>query len=96
MEIWTSCAQDWAKGAIESPMCAILDWGRSGGSLLPAEGLPPPSLNGLVLKPDWTMMGSSPNVMAWEKGTEEERSVLPGVLRSAGIPSRGGPCLVNF
>ena len=75
-------------------MCAILDWGRSGGGFLPDEGFPPPSLNGL---PDWTMMGSSPNVMAWERGTEEERLVLPGdVLRSAGIPSRGGPCLVSF
>ena len=33
MDIWTSCAQDWAKGA-------ILDWGRSGGGFLPDEGFP--------------------------------------------------------
>ena len=88
MDIWTSCAQDWAKGAIESPMCEILDWG---GGLLPAEGLPPPSLNGLVLTPDWTMMGSSPNVMAWERGAEAERSVLPGGSPVCWHPVTGGP-----
>ena len=39
-------------------------WRRSS----PAEGLPPPSRKGLVLNPDWTMIGSSSRVMVWERG----------------------------
>ena len=68
MEHWTSWAQDCASSAMASPRCASLECSLRGGGRLPGDGLPPPSRSGLVLNPDWTMIGSSPSVIARKKG----------------------------
>ena len=63
---------------------ATLEVGRIGGGRRPGDGFPPPSRKGLLLKPDWMMMGPYAIVMACERGgTEEDLSVLPG----------GSPCV---
>ena len=46
----------------------------SGGTSRPGEGLPPPSLRGLVRKPSWATTRSSMSEMRWERGKEVGRS----------------------
>ena len=41
-------------------------------------------------------MGSSPNVMVWERGAEEERSVLPGGSPVCWHPVMGWSLLGKF
>ena len=54
--------------------------GRLGGVSLPTDGLPPPSLNGRVLKPIWTSIVSAEGSKAKDEAETNGRSLEEAAL----------------
>ena len=82
----TDCLGDRVRELLDSaPNCAKGEALRSGGGNLPGDGLPPPSLSGLVRKPSWTTKLSCIRETRCAKGREDGLSLSGSLCTTRGL-----------